>query len=430
MLSITGSKVQGWRRLAPYQQTWFLVLLGLLIIETFSFIGFGPGGVPNIHVFQALAFLQGHVYLPFSQKGLNFDIALHNGHYQCPFPPFPAAVLVPFVAIFGTSTHVVPISLVLTALNVFVLTRLLRKLNVASRFIPWILAAFFLGSPYWGIVRGSEIGAYFSHVVAVTGILLALNEAFGTARGSLVGVFLGMAFLSRQLSLYTAIVLSAILWQHPRFITNKKRFGSLLLFFGSFSIAVAIYLIFNWLRFDHPFDTGYSKWLETDFFMAERQKHYGHFHPAYFFHNFVYMFIQGFHLEFSLPMYLDKPHIDPFGTSLTFASPFIFFAFLARPRRLLLWGAWSSITLCLLHVLFYYGNGWVQENGIRYALDFLPVLMVLVALGIQNAESKLWKAAIAYSIGLNLLAFSLIPHIYDLYMAALRWGKRIWLYLV
>jgi hypothetical protein len=61
MLSITGSKVQGWRRLAPYQQTWFLVLLGLLIIETFSFIGFGPGGVPNIHVFQALAFLQGHV---------------------------------------------------------------------------------------------------------------------------------------------------------------------------------------------------------------------------------------------------------------------------------------------------------------------------------------------------------------------------------
>ena len=41
---------------------------------------------------------------------------------------------------------------------------------------------------------------------------------------------------------------SAILWQHPRFITNKKRLGSLLLFFGSFSIAIQIYLIFNWLR--------------------------------------------------------------------------------------------------------------------------------------------------------------------------------------
>ena len=36
MLSITGSKVKGWRQDAPYQQTWLLVLLGLLVIETFS----------------------------------------------------------------------------------------------------------------------------------------------------------------------------------------------------------------------------------------------------------------------------------------------------------------------------------------------------------------------------------------------------------
>ncbi len=122
--------------------------------------------------------------------------------------------------------------------------------------------------------------------------------------------------------------------------------------------------------------------------MAERFKNFGSFHPMYFFHNFVYMFIQGFHLEFSLPMYLDKPHVDPFGTSLTFASPFVFFAFKARGRSILLWGAWISVSLCLLHMLFYFSNGWVQENGIRYALDFFPVLIVLVALGMKNVENQ------------------------------------------
>jgi hypothetical protein len=147
-----------------------------------------------------------------------------------------------------------------------------------------------------------------------------------------------------------------------------------LAFGGAFAVAVGIYLAFNWLRFGNPLDTGYSMWWEVDSFMIERMKQFGPFHPVYFFHNFAYMFLQGFHLEFSLPMYLNKPHLDPFGTSLTFASPFIFFAFKARGAKLLLWGAWLSVGLCLLHALFYFGNGWVQENGIRYALDFFPSL--------------------------------------------------------
>ena len=409
-----------------YLKTILCFVIGILILQTFPLTGFGPGGVNNIHVYQALGFLNGEVYLPLPERGLHFDIALHNGRYLCPFPPFPAIVLMPFVALFGESTRVVPISLGLSALSVVVLTQLLKKLEMETRFIPWILAAFFLGSPYWGVVRGSAIGSYFSHVVAVTGILLALNEAFGKGRAGLVGLFIGMSFLSRQLSVYSTIFLSAALWQNIRFNTIRQRLGALLTFGSVFGVAIAVYLTFNWLRFGNPLDTGYSMWAETDAFMADRLKHFGNFHPMYFFHNFVYMFIQGFHLEFSLPMYLDKPHLDPFGTSLTFASPFVFFAFKAQGRSILLWGAWISVSLCLLHMLFYFGNGWVQENGIRYALDFFPVLIVLVALGTKNVENKmLWKSAISYSVGLNLLAFSVISYAWDLYVNAGRWGKSL-----
>jgi hypothetical protein len=416
-------------QLERYLKPGFFVVLAVLVFLTFPLGGFGPGGLNNIHVYQALAFLDGHIHLPFSERGLHFDIAFYDGRFQCPFPPMPAMVLVPFVALFGESTRVVPISLALTALNIVVLSSLLKKLAIESRFIPWILAAFFLGSPYWGVVRGSAIGSYFSHVVAVTGILLALNEAFGKGRGALVGTFLGMSFLSRQLSIYTAIVLCAVLWQHRRFHLIRQKLGTLVAFGGAFAVAVGIYLTFNWLRFGNPLDTGYSMWWEVDSFMIERMKQFGPFHPVYFFHNFAYMFLQGFHLEFSLPMYLNKPHLDPFGTSLTFASPFIFFAFKARGQKLFLWGAWLSIGLCLFHALLYFGNGWVQENGIRYALDFFPVLMVLVAVGIKNIDSTLWKGAIAYSVGLNLLAFSLISHAWDLQYQVLRWGKQALLWL-
>jgi hypothetical protein len=404
-----------------------------MIVQTIPVTALSPGGyfseVRNVHVYQALGLLQGHVHLPFSERGRIFDVAFVNGLYQCPFPPFPAIFLVPFVALFGESTPVVAVSLALTALNAFVLIRLLQKLSIESQFIPWILAAFFLGSPYWGVLRGSAIGSYFSHVVAVTAIFLALNEALGKARGSLVGLFLGMAFLSRQLSIYTAIFLSAAILQNPRFSTAGRRIRSLLAFGIFVGMAIGVYFIFNWLRFGDPLDTGYGKWLESDTFMVERQKQYGSFHPLYFFHNFAYMFLQGFHLEFSPPMYLGKPEVDPFGTSLTFASPFVFFAFRAHWKKSLLWAAWLSVSLCLLHMLFYYGNGFVQENGIRYALDFFPVLILLVGLGMKNIQDKIWKAAIGYSIALNLLAFSLISYAYDFYVSIGHWGKRVLSYM-
>lgn len=429
MLGVTASQTNDVQEKNRYLKPLLLVFLGALIIETFPVTGFGPTRVNNIHVYQALGFLNGHVYLPFSDRvtdgGLHFDIALVDGRYQCPFPPFPAIVLLPFVALFGESTRVVPIALGLTVLNIFVLTALLKKLGIESRFIPWVLAAFFLGSPYWGVVRGAAIGSYFSHVVAVTGMLLALNEAVGRGRGALVGLFIGMSFLSRQLSIYSTIFLGMVLWQHAKFTTSKHRLGNLLAFAGVFGLAIGTYLIFNWLRFGNPLDTGYSMWAETDDFMLQRLKTFGHFHPIYFFHNFIYMFVQGFHLEFSPPMYLGKPHMDPFGTSLTFASPFVFFAFKARWRKSLLWGAWLSISICVLHALFYFGNGWIQVNGIRYALDFFPILIILVALGMKNIDEKISKAAIGYSIALNLLAFSLISYAYDVYIAVGQLGKRL-----
>jgi hypothetical protein len=50
-----------------------------------------------------------------------------------------------------------------------------------------------------------------------------------------------------------------------------------------------------------------------------------------------------------------------------------------------------------------------QVNAQRFSLDFLPLLWVLVALGSRRVEPRLWKGLVAWAVGLNVLALSLLP---------------------
>jgi hypothetical protein len=61
----------------------------------------------------------------------------------------------------------------------------------------------------------------------------------------------------------------------------------------------------------------------------------------------------------------------------------------------------------VITLLFYHTNGWRQVNAYRYTLDFLPVLVLLIALGTNRIKPTIWKTAIAYSIGLNIIAIGI-----------------------
>jgi hypothetical protein len=139
--------------------------------------------------------------------------------------------------------------------------------------------------------------------------------------------------------------------------------------------------------------------------MQARVSKYGLFHPAYLLFNFIYMFLQGPHFQFTPPALLTVGYgeIDQFGTSITFASPFVFFAVKAKWQKGVLCAAWISIVVALIHAMCYYTNGWGQMNTQRFTMDFMPILILLVALGIQHVTPLLWKAAIAYAIILNVI---------------------------
>jgi hypothetical protein len=401
-------------RLSRLRTTQSYLVAACLVIVLFSLLpGLLTSGEKNIHVHQAKSFLEGRLDIP---RYLH-DAAVFKGKHYNPFPPFPAVLLLPFVALFGVNfTNTVLIGIAISILSFITLRRILERLDIESQSTLWILAAFFGGTAYWFcLVRSTHIW-FFSHIIAVACILLAVDETLGKGRGFLAGCFIGMAFLSRQLTIFSVIFLLVLLWQRPEYRLNRDRNINTAMFFIPVLLCLGVYFAYNWLRFENILDTGYShiyagadylKAGTPDLFLKERLEKYGLFHPAYVPFNFIHMFVQGFRIEFSQPDFLGSIRMNQFGTSLTFASPFVFAALRAKWTKSYLWAAWLSVGLIVITLLFYHTNGWRQVNAYRYTLDFLPVLVLLVAIGTNRINPTIWKIAIAYSIGLNIIAIGI-----------------------
>ena len=388
----------------------FVILIAIIVmVGSLGTRILRDSGKDNLYAHQAQALLEGHLDIKKQSPEKLADIAVFNGQYYVAFPPFPTILLLPFVMIFGIeNTKPVLIALILTLLNIYSLIQILKKIDTQYKYVLWLTTAFFLGTGYWSILRGSMGVWGFAQVVATTALFLALNEALGQGRGVIVGMFLGAAILSRQSSIFYLIFLCALLWKNHRMGYMKERALNIFWLLVVLGLWGGSYLYLNWLRFGNMFDTGYSYILTAPGFLEERIQRYGLFNAAYIPFNFIYMFIQGFQINID-PATLQVWGMNSFGTSLTFASPFLFIALWAKWDKVILRAAWISIILILGVILMYYNNGWIQLNTQRFALDFIPMLILLVALGMKRIDERIWKAAITYSVTLNILALFAVP---------------------
>lgn len=391
--------------------SWLIVSLLLLtgIVGTLN----KSNGATNLYAYQAEAFLRGDFAIQEKPNKLPGETIDYHGRIYIPFPPFPAVLLTPFVAIVGRQDlKMYWIAFVMAALTCLTLYRILLKLELDQSTTTWVLAGFALGTGYWQIFRGSEWVWMFAQITAVLFSLLSIHEAMHKGRGWLAGLLLGAAFLSRQLSIFMIFFVLALLWKNEGKTNRAANLGG---FFAALGINIALYLGFNYYRFG-AFGSGYELMNYQAFggpgnFLGERVNEYGIFDPAYFFYNAYHMFIQGYHIEFGGNTMLEVAGLSRFGVSLLAASPFVIAAFHAKKDKLLLTGAWISVLLTLLTALFYHNNGYIQYNTQRFSLDFLPVLILLIAWGFNNSSSDLksyWKGMIVYSIFLNVLT-NLLP---------------------
>jgi len=372
-----------------------LLLGSLALLAIFS----GPRLLHQSHaphfVYQADAWLHGQLHLRLPPPDLN-DWARANGRWYVSFPPGPALLMLPGVALFGMRFADVPFTVCFAALNVLLLFRVLerfRRAGESARSRPENAALallFAFGTVAFSCSIRGEVW-FTAQVLGVTATCLYLLAAHRAAHPFLAGLAWSFGAVTRTPILFTVVFFAAEVvagggallpaarrlatWRDP----GRWRRA------GLFALGAAPLLGFvawaNWARFGSPADFGHAQ-LWNNIANADIRRH-GLFSVHYLGKQLRSAFLLLPRLRHGRLTY------DPDGMSLFLTTPL--FALLARPRARprLHSTLWLTAAACAVPGLLYHGTGWVQF-GYRFSLDYSPFLFLLLALGARPLDRWFW----------------------------------------
>lgn len=354
----------------------------------------------------ANSFLHGRLDVPVPSS--KHDLTEYEGRWYLPFPPLPALLLLPGVALFGVDgVNAVLFSIVMASLGVVCVHGMLRALAARglialdARGTLWLTALFGLGTVYWSVAILGSVW-YLGQVTSVA-LVAAAGWMAAERRPLAAGLALGAAILGRPNLILTA----PFLWALCAVDSPRSR-AALRLLLPAIA-AVGALLLYNQARFGTPLDFGYRT-ANVPPKLAADLRELGQFHWQYVTRNLAAML-------WLLPQWDAKrqmlvPNFE--GMSLLLTTPAI--VYLARARaaagtesgsgsgsgtRWVIRGAWLSIGLLLLPLVSYYNTGWMQF-GYRFSLDFAVPMIALLAIAAGPHPSRLYRALIVAGIAVNL----------------------------
>lgn len=386
-------------RLEPDTRARRLVMaLALYSGITLLLLACAPRGLLSEHTtfnhfaLLAEAWLQGRLDLggPPPAYAQGNDFASYLGRWFVVFPPLPAVLLLPLVAVAGSAERVCDgrFFLLLAGLGPAALFLALEKLRRAgeskrSELENVALAALFcFGSVYFFCsVQGTVWFA--AHVVAAVLTALYLLLALQAERPVAAGICLGLAFATRAPLLLAAplFVLEALRATRRASpvgpgVLQRYELGRLTrlltLFLLPIAAVIGLTLWHNHARFGDWSETGY-RYLDVAW--AKRIAKWGLFDYHYLARNLGVMLS-------SLPWFPARGgplQINAHGLALWLTTPMYLWLVTARRwsplgRALLL-----SAALTALPTLFYQNTGWIQF-GYRFSNDYAPLLFLLLAI--------------------------------------------------
>lgn len=396
---------------SPTLNDWIIYFGVFLIIQLPAIANFyDNAGLNNPYILFAQSLMRGELVLrPSVPIG---DLIFFENQYYLPYPPLPSLILMPFVALLGAAhVNTVAVATIMACVSLYLMYGIFFRLEVSRDYFPWMMIAVFFGTAYWFAIFTSHHVYAFAHITSFMFQVLIIHELLNKRRWWLVGVFIGCAFLSRQLTLFYFVFAAGFMYYLYR--TGKERvsvsdFLNLSVTTGAF---VLLYLLYNFLRFGNALDTGYAYILYIGV-LKERVLEYGVFSSKYVLFNLYSFLIKGFNIEFQGKTYLNIKDVDLWGTSLLVASPFLVASVRAQWPTLLKLSAWATILIIFTAQLFYHNNGFHQVNASRFSLDFLPLLMVMTALGARSIPRWLFCSMVVYALLLNVISF-LIHYLYQ-----------------
>lgn len=335
------------------------------------------------------------------------------------FPPLPAIMIMPAVAIWGLDTRDALFWALFAGLSpafLFLLLRMLREEKKSDRTLTedlLLTALFAFGSVFFFTsVQGTVWFA--GHVVACALLPLYLLFSWDARKPLWAGLMLGLLFLTRPTTAVLVIFFAleaarmtrgdaegapaesgiyrrAFAWLHG--VRWGQALPKMAVFAAPILVMGGVAMWMNEARFGDPFEFGHRflviRWID-------RIETWGLFSYHYLARNLAVF-------TSSLPWFTrDDPHviISRHGLALWFTTPallWVFFPKKVTPSMVAL--MLGTFAVCLWNLL-YQNTGWVQF-GYRFALDYMVPLVVLIALGGRRFRSG-FITMLVFAIAVNL----------------------------
>jgi hypothetical protein len=334
--------------------------------------------------------------------------------YHVSFPPFPAVLVTPLVALFGYNVNDVLLTALLGGLNAVLLFWFLELLvrrghsrrESGENFV--LALAFAFGTvAFFSSVRGE---VWFSALI----VGVALNLGFMMASldlryPALAGLLLGLGFATRTPILFCGIFFGWQLLMPDNTFSRedlRRRLGIALRFALPLVAVLAALGAYNAARFGDPGEFGHA-FLSGG--AGDRVRSYGMFSFAYLNRNLLSALVAMPRLMAEAPYVMVSNH----GLGMLATTPFLFLLLWPVERRPLRVALWLAVACAAVPGLFYQNTGWVQF-GFRFALDYLPYLFALLAISGRKLD-RTFYLLLAVAILVNLfgaITFGRHPQFY------------------
>jgi hypothetical protein len=424
-----------------------LVAFAVYLVSAVTFAAVaGPGRLTehtqfNHYAHLANAWLHGRQDLKNGPPpyAMGNDFAQFDGKTYISFPPFPAVLMLPFVALAGSPEQFRDGQFVcwLAGVGPAVLFLVLEKLRRTRRSKRTeaengaLSLLFSFGTVYFFTAVQGTVW-FTAHVVGVALVALYLLFALDAERPLLAGAMLGCAFATRPTVALAAafFALEAVRVSATGGIPKEGSFAeraretwrrldqaALLRRWATFAAPIlAVLTLLAWLNFlrFRRFDPTVGHEYLTVAWAGRIQK-WGLFGYHYLGKNLGIMLTElpwlparGTPISVWLPRpgdFAAHPGAPPFqinehGLAVWFTTPF--YLWLLRPKKR---GWLHDVTLIgalgpLMMNLLYQNSGW-QQFGYRFSNDYAPLLFVLLAVG-GRPMKRLFACAAVWAVACNL----------------------------
>ena len=366
---------------------WFLVVAAVYTLTTVA-IWYGAAGQDGGRAMKVvMSFLSGH-----PDSGLppdTLDTATVAGKtflVISPLPLVPFALFAPFPPLWEAARWAIPASFGIGA--AWLMLPLARRYGPGGTTTLWLATLGAFGTLLWTLaIKGNFY--YLAQVQAMFFSLIALIEWRGRRRAWVVAVALGLSGLARPTTLLAAIPFGVAL-----LLESRDRVRTAIAFGLPLLATVGLTALYDAARFGSPFETGYGiSTLHRPTLIDARAK--GVFSLRHIPQNLYYLFLRGFDHVSRFPFFAP----DSFGHSILLTTPAVLIAVSAGIRSRTVVLLWSATILIAIPLLLYYGGGGFTTYGYRYALDLMPFVLALVAIGAGYHFGRLEKLLMVMSVG-------------------------------